>query len=112
MFCGVKKDREGADGPPESRTVMPPRLPTATGISWPFGRMTTDTESCPRCQLHMYLADWQCPHCGLVQDSDQRHAFFSRYYDRQSRARKQALIVFSVFIVTSTLLFHWLGWGL
>ncbi len=70
---------------------------------------THATENCPACQMHMYLSDRKCPHCGFEQDSDQRHAFFERYEQKKAKAMLQGAIFMLGVLGFLTLLFYWIG---
>ncbi len=85
-----------------------PELPTR-GPVWDRSIFSThETENCPSCRMHMYLPDRECPHCGFVQDPDQRHSFFESYEEKKNRALRQGAIFTTVFFIIATILFWWL----
>lgn len=70
---------------------------------------THETENCPACQMHMYLSDRQCPHCGFEQDSEQRHAFFDSHERKKTKAMWQGSVFMVCVLAFLTLLFYWMG---
>lgn len=122
--CGNanRKDRQtcfscGSPAPANGKTLEHRKIPPATkpelpthGIFFPeWTFFIRDTENCPACKMHMYLSDRQCPHCGFVQDSDQRHAFLQRHKMKKTKAMWQGAIFMIGFLGFLTLFFYCLG---
>ena len=85
-----------------------PQLPSHGPVWFRSIFVTHETENCPACTMHMYLSDKECPHCGYVQDLDQRHAFFVSHEKKKHRAMWQGAIFFTGFILLITALGWWL----
>lgn len=95
----------------EHRKIPPaikPELPSQ-GIVFPGLIFFRDTENCPACKMHMYLSDRQCPHCGFVQDSNQRQAFLESHKKKKTKAMWQGAILMFGVLIFLTLLFTLMG---